>query len=98
MIQRLCFSLLELLFLVTVFVILALEPVWNYLKGGGTRLKTCNLPPFWANGKGSGMRHPIFGFVRLNKIYDRSSGNRPAVKIGLPFQAGAMQSPSGQFA
>ncbi len=98
MIQRLCFSLLELLFLVAVFVLLALEPVWNYLKGGGTPLKTYKLPPFWANGKGTIMNWPTFGTTLINKIYDRSSGNRPTVKIGLPFQAGARSSPSGQFA
>jgi len=97
MLSKFIFSLLDFILLLIVSVMLAFLPVWNYLFGSGTPLKACTMPPLWASDP-TDERHPVFGFTLINKIYDRSSGNRPTVKIGLPFQAGATQSPSGLYA
>ncbi len=113
MLSKFIFSLVDLIVLLFVFALLALEPVWNYLVGGGTPLKTCTLPPLWAfiigiykKGSTMSVRHPGLilldtvsaGHKSLKKIFDRRSGNRHYSTIGLPCQAGAMQSPSGQLA
>jgi len=101
------FSMFVSLFVMLIMMIF--EPVFQYLVGGGTRLKTCTLPTLWAfiielSKKYNTMIERLSGRIfldilsaghKLNKIYDRSSGNRPLSIIGLPYQAGALLSPSG---
>ena len=108
MLSKFIFSLLDLILLLAVFVMLAFLPVWNYLSGGGTPLKTCTLPPLWAFIFGlnktlySGLiaLSPGPEFTLLNgKLNLYTSGKDPFIAtIGLPYRLGAMQSPSGQFA
>ena len=96
MLSKFIFSLLVQIKLIAIFalflVAMTFEPVFKFL-GSGTPLKTCTMPPLWAVRGEKLYNIPTFGTMFTKKIFDRSKGN--ATKIGLPFQAGAMQCPSG---
>lgn len=111
MLSKFIFSLINsinLLFMMVLMLVLSIfDTAFGYLSGGGTPLKTCTPPPFWALVFGlnktlySGLMALSPGPVPLlnNNLNLDTSGEPPFIDTtGLPFRAGAIQSPSGQFA
>ncbi len=111
MLSKFIFSLADLIVLLFVFVLLALEPVWNYLVGGGTPLKL----PFFPHGlidlyttkhnatmsarhSGPGLSETANGGCKLiDKLFARGGAPYNA-NTGLPHRLGDTQCPSGQLA